>query len=150
MSSSAIITPEMVGLLKKVVRLTREGQLPWEATADPATLIAPLGGDYSVRVQLVPDFDYDPDYSEPDDEPVPDQVVTIAKGRRELFSLDRRDFADVAKFSGAFADVIDSDSNTAFGLFRELWDRAYFKAAKIDEEVQAINRLLDAKIKTGA
>jgi hypothetical protein len=135
----------MIDILKKVVRLTRNGSLAWEATADPDVLIAPLGGDYSVKLNLVPDFSYDPEYGDPDDVPQPDHIVTVAKGRRELFSLDRRDFSDASAFSAAFGDLLDP-GGTPYTMFKEIWDRAYYKAAKIDEEVQTINRLLDAKM----
>src|SRR5215213_6743503 len=101
MPLDTILTPEMIDLLKKVVRLTRDGSLAWEVTADPDVLIAPLGGDYSVKVQRVPDFGDEEESSD-----IPDQIVTIAKGRRELFSLDRRDFTNLAAFRTAFGDVL--------------------------------------------
>lgn len=144
MPLATILTPEMIDLLKKVVRLTRDGSLAWEVTADPDVLVAPLGGDYSVKIQRVPDFGDDEESSD-----IPDQVVTIAKGRRELFTLDRRDFNNLTTFRAAFADTLVRPTDGPYPIFKELWDRAYFKAAKIEDEVSAINKLLDTKLRSG-
>lgn len=137
MTNEFMLTDEMVTLLRKVLLLTREGKLAWEFTADPDTIIAPLGNNYVAKLEMVSDFENN------DPEAEPDHILSILKGSKFLFSVDRRNFSkDKELFLRYFSDIVPQ-SYYPFNFFKELWDRAYFKSTKITEEINNINSILD-------
>ena len=138
-----LLTTEMSQILKKLVVLTRAGQLPWETTASSDVLVTPLGGEYSARLEQTADFDGDPTEH--------DHVLTVSKGRKVLFALTRRDFEqDVPGFQVAFRDVLADSGDYPYKLFYELWQRANFKGSKLADDLEFLNKLLDTKVRGGA
>jgi hypothetical protein len=132
MASPVIL--EMGEFLVKVLHATQKGSLAWETTADPDIMFAPLGGEYSVKLEQVEDFE--------GNSSAPDHILTLLKGRRPLFSLDRRNFEN----TDTLKKILDSEI-VPFHIFKELWDRAYFKASKISDELDVVNKLLDTRLK---
>ena len=137
-NSDLPILPEQAEFLKRILRLSRRGDLGWEVTADPNTIAASLGEDYSVRIQIVPDLS--------NEDSGPDHQISLMKGRRLLFTLDRQSFLDTAPFQSLFSQKGEFYMYT---LFKELWDRAYMKAAKISDDLDHVNQLLQDKLSEG-
>ena len=126
--------PDSARFLANVLEATVQGLIPWETTADPATLIGQLEGDYSLKIREVADFD------ENSPEPSPDYILSLHKARRTIMEIDRRDFSpeDLGTLQQRF--------RVPHFVFVEIWRRGYFKANKISESVDEANKILDKLI----
>src|SRR5437879_2413770 len=74
------VTPEMVQFAVRVAKLTNGDKLEWETTADEDTLLAPLGGPYTAKLErhtVTDDNDNAVRYIE----------LALLKARQELFRL---------------------------------------------------------------
>ncbi|MCI0693224.1 hypothetical protein L0337_14620 [candidate division KSB1 bacterium] len=127
------LTPELTKFLINVFRATKRGLIPWEPTADPGTLIAPLEGEYSLRLEEV--------YEVGDQASEPYHVLSLYKERQPLLRVDRRDVTH-----DEIAEAFGPEFKKPHQLFRELWKHAYHMAHHIGEELNTINRLLDRKL----
>lgn len=133
--TNSTIVPEQIEFLRKVFHLTRKNEIDWDTTADLRTLVAPLAGEYSVRLQQIDDLEGQSEIS--------DHQLTLMKKGRALFSLDRSDVSDLSTFEQYFA----GQQLYSYTVFKELWDRAYLKANKISDEVEKVNKLLDSLLR---
>jgi hypothetical protein len=124
--------PNSRDFLVKVFKASMRNALPWETTADPKALLAELEGEYSVKIEEVPQFD--------EGDPEPDYVLSLQKGRQSVMKLDRRDFSP-EEFQGGIFNLYGF--NHAHGVLKEIWTRAYYKANKISDAVDAANYILD-------
>lgn len=126
--------PQSGKFLANVLEATLKGPIPWEETADPDILSGQLEGDYSLRLEQVPDFDHE-------SQEAPDYVLSLRKARRAVLAIDRRDFSreDIkANFSEGYEYAHD--------VFVELWRYANAKATKIDESLNEANQILNRMI----
>jgi hypothetical protein len=128
------VVPEQAEFVKNLVHLTRRGDIAWETTADPDIMLAALGDEYSVRLQQVPDLEQSSQE--------PDHQISLFKGRRLLFSLDRTSFPS----SEPFETLYPNTRAYVYTVFKEIWDRAYLKANKISDELAKVNRILSSKL----
>ncbi len=124
------LTPELTKFLMNVFLATKHGLIPWEPTAEPGTLTAPLEGEYSLRLEEVYEESSEPEY-----------VLSLYKGRQPLFRVDKKAVAP-----DAITEAFGSEFKKPFHLFKELWKHAYHMAHHISEELDTVNRLLDRKL----
>lgn len=131
--SETTYKPDIESFLVKVLRATKRGIIAWEATANPDLIVAPLEGEYSIRLEMVPDFEG----ASPD----PDHILSLYKGRKVVLRTDRREISldTLIKLSGEKYD-------NAYHVFKDLWKYASLKANRIPEEIETVNRLLDKKL----
>ncbi|MDQ3818793.1 MAG: hypothetical protein M3362_14095 [Acidobacteriota bacterium] len=131
--SETTYTPDVESFLARVLRATKRGIIAWEATANPELIVAPLEGEYSIRLEMVPDFE--------GATPEPDHILSLYKARKIILRIDRREISleRLNKVSG-------EEYDTAYQAFNELWKYASLKANRIPEEIEAVNRLLDKKL----
>jgi hypothetical protein len=130
MTDYEIQDADAASTVAKVLRLTRQDTLAWEATADPDVLVAPFKGEYVFRLER---FDEEPFT-------LTSYGLAVLKGRRALMSFGSGK-PDVQKALDA------SPSNTAsHQYFAELWKRAFYRANRIPEEFERVNKLLDSEL----
>jgi hypothetical protein len=127
------VTTEMVDFVARVVKLAAIGKLEWEATADESTLIAPLGGPYTAKLER---STYE------DDEGRSTTVVELAllKSRQELFRV-----YPGALYGTTFTRLLATPLSP-MEVFSDLWNRAVVKAAKVTDELNVVNRLLAERL----
>ncbi|HEV7426905.1 MAG TPA: hypothetical protein VGQ46_11105 [Thermoanaerobaculia bacterium] len=130
MTDYEIQDADAASTVAKVLRLTTQDTLAWEATADPDVLVAPFKGEYVFRLER---FDEDPftpaSYG-----------LAVMKGRRALMSFASGK-ADLQKA------LDESQSKTTSSeYFAELWKRAFYRANRIPEEFERVNKLLDSEL----
>lgn len=126
------VSSEMVAFAVNVARGTTEDKLEWEVTADEDILLAPLGGQYTAKLELVTRQDSDGDE-------YPSYELALIKGRDELFRLD------APMLSGtSFAKSLKTDRS--YPILRDMWNRAILKARKVTEELNEVNRILEARL----
>lgn len=137
MSDDVPVSPDAAKFLANVLEATRRGTLPWETTADPATLVSQLEGDYSLKLELVPDLDGQ-------QTPEPDHRLSLSKGRRTVLTIDRKDFTivEIKRVLAGFENV--------YQVFLDLWKRAFLKANKVSDEITEVNRILDKMLSPNA
>src|SRR4051794_6232967 len=92
--AEAMVVPEHAEFIRSLMQLARRGDIAWETTADADVIIAALDAGYSVRLETVPDL------QNADSEP--DHQVSLLKGRRLLFTLDRLSFDSTAPFQALY------------------------------------------------
>jgi hypothetical protein len=134
--AETLYIPELESFFVKVLRATKKGIITWEPTADPEVLTAPLEGEYSLRLELTPDFE--------GTAPEPDHILSLYKGRKRIITVDRRDIskAELDKLTGGAYEF-------EYNAFSELWKYASLKASRIPEELEEVNRLLERKLQEG-
>jgi hypothetical protein len=132
--SETTYTPDIESFLARVLRATKRGIISWEATANPELVVAPLEGEYSIRLEMAPDFE--------GATPEPDHILSLYKGRKAIFRTDRREIS-----LERFKDLFGEDYENPYQVFKDLWKYALLKANRIPEEIETVNRLLDKKLK---
>jgi hypothetical protein len=122
----------------KVLQLTRQDTLAWEATADEDVLMAPFKGEYVFRLTR---FEDPSPYS-------PYATVTyglaVLKGRRALMSFGSEEFKKTRDLQKALDEP--QSKTTSSQYFSELWKRAFYRANRIPEEFERVNKLLDSEL----
>src|SRR4051812_15641901 len=102
----------------KVLRLTRQDTLAWEATADSELLVAPFKGEYIFRLARFEDPDsYGGSVS---------YGLSVLKGRRALMSFGSGAFSRTRDLQAAMDEP--ESKTTAYQYFEELWKRAFYRA----------------------
>jgi hypothetical protein len=119
----------------KVLRLTRQDMLAWEATADPETLIAPFKGEYVFQLSRLED---------PGSDIVAGYSLSVLKGRRALMSFASGALSRARDLQTALGEP--QSKTTAYQYFSELWKRAFFRANRVPEEFERVNKLLDSEL----
>lgn len=137
MNNYEIQNSDAAETVAKVLRLTRQDTLEWEATADPHHLIAPFQGEYIFELSR---------FEDPKPEPYGsvEYGLSVVKKRRAVVSFG----------SGAFSrgrdlqtDLGEPETKTAVRKdFEELWKRAFYRANQVPEELERINKLLDSAL----
>jgi hypothetical protein len=126
-------TPEVAEFVANLLMGTRAGAVEWKQGGD-RQLVADIGNDYEVLVREIPDLDGqsgDPDHT----------ITLTAKGSR-LFTLNRQDLS-AEELQRALGERVEF----SFQVFREIWDRAFLNATRMDEHLSAVNRALGQQIK---
>src|SRR3954469_13285475 len=127
------VSNEMVEFAVNIARATNNDKLDWEVTADEDILLAPLGGAYTAKIERVLREDQN-------GEDYPDYELALIKGGGELFRLS------AGMLSGtSFARSVGTDKYP-YPILRQLWMRGILKAKNVTEELNAVNRLLLAKL----
>jgi hypothetical protein len=120
----------------KVLRLTRQDTLAWEATADSDLLVAPFKGEYIFRLARFEDSDsYGGSVS---------YGLSVLKGRRALMSFRSGAFSRTRDLQTAMDEP--EASTTPYQYFEELWKRAFYRANRVPEEFERVNKLLDSEL----
>jgi hypothetical protein len=137
MTDYEIQVADAAATVAKVLQLTRQDTLAWEATADQNVLMAPFKGEYVFRLAR---FD--------DDDPQPYGSISyglvVLKGRRELMSFGSDNFTKTRDLQNAMDEP--QSKTTSHQYFAELWKRAFYRANRIPEEFERVNKLLDSEL----
>jgi hypothetical protein len=128
MNEYEIQSSDAAETVAKVLRLTRQDTLEWEATADPDTLIAPFKGEYIFQLSRFKDSG-----------PVTGSgySLSVLKERRAVMSFGSMDLSK------------DRDLRISVDMaqhFEELWKRASYRANQVPEEFERVNKLLDSEL----
>jgi hypothetical protein len=140
MSDYEIQNSDAAETVAKVLRLTRQDTLAWEATADPDTLIAPFKGEYVFQLSH---------FDDPGPENAGGYSLSVLKGRRALMSFGSRDLSKDRDLRIVVDPGLGAGINayaTLLGYFEELWKRAFYRANRVPEEFERVNKLLDSEL----
>lgn len=133
--SETTYMPDIESFFLKVLHATKRGILAWEVTANPELLVAPLEGQYSIRLALVEDFE--------GQTPEPDHILTLFKERKAILRVDRREIS-----SDRWNQIAGEEykGGNVYQAFLDLWKYASLKANRVVDEIEVVNRLLDKKL----
>jgi hypothetical protein len=129
-------TPEVAEFVANLLRGTRAGVIEWKK-GKQREFVADIGNDYQVLLQEIPDVD-----GQTND---PDHAISLAVNDRRLFTLNRLDLS-AEELHGALHEPVEY----SYQVFRELWDRAFLNATRLDEHLSTVNRALGQQIKAKA
>jgi hypothetical protein len=135
MTDYEIHDADAASMVAKVLQLTRQDTLAWEATADQDVLMAPFKGEYVFRLAR---------FEAPDEYGTSSFGLAVMKGRRALMSFDSDKFAKTPDLQKALDE--SQSKTTSKQYFAELWKRAFFRANRIPEEFERVNKLLDTEL----
>ncbi|MEA2413774.1 MAG: hypothetical protein QOI58_431 [Thermoanaerobaculia bacterium] len=138
MTEFEIHDDDAASTVAKVLQLTRQETLAWEATADQYVLIAPFKGEYVFRLTR---FENPSPYS-------PYATLThglaVLKGRQVLMSFGSEEFTETRNLQKALDEP--QSRTTSAEYFEELWKRAFYRANRVPEELERVNKLLDSEL----
>jgi hypothetical protein len=137
MTDYEIQDADAASTVAKVLQLTRQDTLAWEATADQNVLMAPFKGEYVFRLERFEDPDPDP-YG------TLTYGLAVLKGRRALMAFGSEKFTKTRDLQKALDEP--QSRTTPHQYFAELWKRAFFRANRIPEEFERVNKLLDSEL----
>lgn len=135
MTDYEIHDADAASMVAKVLQLTRQDTLAWEATADQDVLMAPFKGEYVFRLAR---------FEAPDEHPTVSFQLAVMKGRRAVMSFDSDKFANTQDLQRAMDEP--QTKTTSKQYFAELWKRAFFRANRLPEEFERVNKLLDTEL----
>jgi hypothetical protein len=135
MTDYEIQVADAAATVAKVLQLTRQDTLAWEATADQDVLMAPFKGEYVFRLAR---------FDAPDEYPTVSFQLAVMKGRRAVMSFDSDKFANTQDLQRAMDEP--QTKTTSKQYFAELWKRAFFRANRLPEEFERVNKLLDTEL----
>ncbi|HEV7571041.1 MAG TPA: hypothetical protein VGQ21_06040, partial [Thermoanaerobaculia bacterium] len=122
-------------MVAKVLQLTRQDTLAWEASADQDVLIAPFKGEYVFQLAR---------FDNPDPYGSDSFGLAVLKGRRALMSFNSNKFSRTHDLQKALDEP--QSKITSVQYFAELWKRAFYRANRIPEEFERVNKLLDSEL----
>jgi hypothetical protein len=126
-------TPEVAEFVANLLRGTRAGAVEWRQDQD-RQLVAGVGNEYRVLLQQIPDLDGNTND--------PDHTITLVLKEQRLFTLNRLDLS-AEELRRALGEPVEY----SFQVFRELWDRAFLNATRMDGHLSNVNRTLGQQIK---
>ena len=135
MTDFEIQNSDAAATVAKVLRLTRQETLAWEATADSELLVAPFKGEYIFRLAS---------FEDPEPYGGVSYVLSVLKGRRVLMSFSSGGFSRTRDLQAAMGEP--QSKTTSQKYFEELWKRAFYRANRIPDEFERVNRLLDSEL----
>jgi hypothetical protein len=130
------ITPEVAEFVANLLTGTRAGAIEWKQ-GEHRQLFADINNGYRVLLQEIPDMD-----GQTDD---PDHTITLVAKDSPLFTLNRLNL-NAEELGSALHEHVEY----SFRVFRELWDRAFLNATRMDEHLSAVNHALSQQIKAKA
>ncbi len=120
----------------KVLRLTRQDTLAWEATADPDVLMAPFKGEYVFRLARF--------FEEADPCGGVSYGLAVLRGCRAVVSFLSGEFSKTRDLQIALDEPQSKAPSHEY--FAELWKRAFYRANRVPEEFERVNQLLDSEL----
>jgi len=136
MTDYEIHNADAAATVAKVLRLTRQDTLAWEATADPDVLMAPFKGEYVFRlVRFSEDAGSSGNLY---------YGLAVLKGHRSLMSFGSHEFSKTGDLQMALDEP--QSKVPSYQYFAELWKRAFYRANRIPEEFERVNQLLDSEL----
>ncbi|MEA2343317.1 MAG: hypothetical protein QOF63_1486 [Thermoanaerobaculia bacterium] len=138
MTDYEIHDTDAASTVAKVLQLTRQDTLSWEATADEDVLMAPFKGEYVFRLARFEDPSQYSAYASVT------YGLAVLKGRRTLMSFGSEEFTKTRDLQKALDEP--QSKTTSHQYFAELWKRAFYRANRIPEEFERVNKLLDSEL----
>jgi hypothetical protein len=135
MDDSEIQSSDGAETVAKVLRLTRQAALAWEATADPDTLIAAFKGEYVFHLSR---------FENPDSRTSVGYSLSVVKEHRAVMSFSSGVCSATRDLQIALGEP--QSKTSAYQYFEELWKRASFFGNRVPDEFERVNKLLDSEL----
>jgi hypothetical protein len=136
MTDYEIHNADAAATVAKVLRLTRQDTLAWEATADPDVLMAPFKGEYVFRLARF--------FEDTDPCGGVSYGLAVLKGCRAIVSFVSDEFSKTRALQTALDEP--QSKTPSYQYFAELWRRASYRADQIPAEFERVNKLLDSAL----
>lgn len=136
MTDFEIHNVDAAATVAKVLRLTRQDMLAWEATADRDVLMAPFKGEFVFRLARF--------FEEADPCGGVSYGLAVLKGSRAVVSFGSDEFSKTRALQAALDEP--QSKTPSHQYFAELWNRAFYRANRVPEEFERVNKLLDSEL----